>query len=371
MNEFDASKVELLQQFEGMTAKELAARSGISERLLGAIKNGSSEFHEEDVEAICCATGFPKTFFLIKETAIPATALTFRKPSRMRARDIKKVSVEFSMLESTATRLMDMCGISDRSNWIDAIAPYDTPDGDDIERIAVETRACLGIPDSGPVGNVMWAFEKGGFAIATLKASCEEMEDSVEGISYPSGTIRPVVAYTQKRRSGDGIRFTIAHEAGHLVLQRKRMPATKKMREEEAHRFAGAFLLPPKDAKVVLNPKMELRDFVEIKAGWGIAISALITRAARMGTIDRERQRSLMMQMSARHWRRHEPVEVPAEQPVLFRQMLGSNFGKVISPTEVSISPIAASEFLGRPFDLIDTWAGGLQAQEATDVLSL
>lgn len=371
MNEFDASKVGLLQQFEGMTAKELAARSGISERRLGAIKDGSSEFREEDVEAICCATGFPKTFFLIRETAIPATVLTFRKPSRMRAKDIKKVSAEFSMLESTATRLMDMCGISDRSNWVDTVAPYDTPDGDDIERIAVKTRSCLGIPDSGPVGNVMWALEKGGFAIATLKTSCEEMEDSVEGISHPSGTTKPVMAYTRKRRSGDGIRFTIAHEAGHLVLQRKRIPATKKMREEEAHRFAGAFLLPPKDAKAVLNPKMELRDLVEIKAGWGIAISALITRAARMGIIDRERQRSLMMQMSARHWRKREPVDVPAEQPVLFKQMLGSNFGKVISPTEVSVSPTAAVEFLGRPFDLIETWAGGLQTQEKIDIFSL
>ena len=117
------------------------------------------------------------------------------------------------------------------------------------------------------------------------------MEGSAEGISHPSGMTRPIVAYTKKRRSGDGIRFTIAHEAGHLILQRKRMPATKKMREEEAHRFAGAFLLPLKDAKTVLNPKMELRDFVEIKAGWGIAISALITREARMGIIDRERQR--------------------------------------------------------------------------------
>ena len=38
MNEFDASKVGLLQEFEGMTAKELAARSGIPERRLWVLR---------------------------------------------------------------------------------------------------------------------------------------------------------------------------------------------------------------------------------------------------------------------------------------------------------------------------------------------
>lgn len=364
MNEFDAAKVNSLQLFEGITAKELAARSGISEQRLRLIKSGSTDFREEDVEAICCATGFPKTYFLIKETPIPATALTFRKPSRMRARDIKKVSTEFSMLETTASTLVDMCGMRNNSDWVNSLSPYSTPDSDDIERIAVETRAQLGIRETGPVKNVMWSFEKHGFTIAPLKVACEEMENSVEGISHPSGSAVPVLAYTQKRRSGDGIRFTIAHEAGHVILQRKRIPTTKKMREEEAHRFAGAFLLPIKDAKMVLTPKMELRDFLEIKAGWGLSIAALIARATRLGIIDRDRQRSLMMQMSARHWRKHEPVDVPDEHPILFKQMLGSNFGKVISPTEIEVSPTFTEEFLGRPFELINTWAGEIQIQK-------
>lgn len=369
MNEFDASKVEFLQMYYGITAKELAAHSGISERRLGLIKSQSIEFREDDVEAICFATGFPKTFFLIKEDAIPAAALTFRKPSRMRMSDIKKITIEFSMLESTVSRLVDMCGIANRWEWVNSVAPSFTPDGEDIEQIAMETRAQLGISDSGPVGNVIWAFERFGFTVATLSTPSDILENSVEGISHPYVTTKPVLAYTKNRRSGDGIRFTVAHEAGHILLQRKRMPTTKKMREEEAHRFAGAFLLTIKDAKAILSPKMELRDLVEIKAGWGISIAALISRAARLGIIDSERQRSLMMQMSARHWRKHEPVTVPEEHPILLKQMIGSSFGQIISPTEVTVSSNAAAEFLGRPFNLLESWAGTMQINNETDLI--
>ena len=364
MSEFDAGKLELIQNFEGVTTKELAARSGLPERRISDMRRGLTEFRESDVEAICYATGFPKTFFLLKESTLSASSLTFRRPSRMRTGDVKRVASEFSMLSDSAKRLLEMCKMSQKADWIDEIAPNGTPDGDDIERIAVETRAQMSIPDTGPVRNVMWAFEGCGIVIAPLKTSCTEMEVSAEGVSCPLDSSIPVIAYLKNRRSGDGIRFTVSHEAGHLILQRKRIPSTKKMMEEEAHRFAGAFLFPIKDAKAVLAPNMNLKDYAEVKAGWGISISALITRAARLGVIDRDRQRSLMIQMSARHWNKNEPVEVKQENPIFFKQMIGSNFGHIISPTEVSVSSLAVSQFLGRPFPLINIWADGLKQKD-------
>lgn len=371
MSDFDASKLELLLRFKGWTYKELAARAGISVKHLSNIRKRITEFKEEEVEEICCAAGFPKSFFLIPEEELPVDRLTFRRPSRMLVKDIDHVSGEFTMLYDSAMRLLSMCSLEGRSQWLDGIAPDSDPTANDIERLAVEARICLGLPDSGPVPNAMWAFESGGIVVAPITSISKENEDSVEGVSYPSESGGPVIAYSRRRRSGDGIRFTVSHEAGHLILQKKRTPSTKKMKESEAHRFAGAFLITEKDARAVLSPGMGLHDLIRVKAEWGVSISALIMRATHLGIIDRDRQRSLMMQMSARHWTKKEPIQVHEEHPVFFKQMLGTNFGNIISPTRVEVSKDAVTNFLGRPFELIDTWADGISIKRETTLEDL
>lgn len=178
----------------------------------------------------------------------------------------------------------------------------------------------------------MRAFEKQGVPIAPMRV--DGANGRGEGVTSPT---RPndatVIGYFSGSRSGDGMRFTIAHEAGHLILQRHRRPDTTKDTEHEAHAFASAFLLPEREARSLLSPSMTIRDFLPIKARWGVSIAALITRGHRLGIFDNERNRSLMMQLSARGWRTTEPVEVPEEHPILMRQLMGNAFGTVTSPT--------------------------------------
>lgn len=370
MSEFNPSKIMQLMGFMGWTYKDFAGLTGISEHKLSRISKGLSPFREEDVEAIRLASGFPLSFFLLDENVIPASELTFRKPSRMIKRDITRVSIEFSWAISSAKRLSKMCDTEHRADWINEVAPIEAPSNEDIEQLALETRRQLGISVRGPISNVMWTLESGGIAIMPMQSSDVMTKDgNSEGMSHPNENDIPVIGYSAHQRTGDGVRFTIAHEAGHIVLQRKRTPATKKITEDEAHRFAGAFLITEKDARSVMSPNMELRDFVDIKAGWGVSIAALITRAARLGIIDIDRQRSLMMQMSARHWRKSEPVSVKEERPLFLKQMLGSSFGEIESPTKISVSKKAVSDFLGRPFELINTWSDGLEQKKESDSL--
>lgn len=81
--------------------------------------------------------------------------------------------------------------------------------------------------------------------------------------------------------------------------------------------------MPKADAERVLDPLMNLVDYRALKAEWGILISGLIMRARKLGIIDMDRARSLMVQLSARGWRKREPVHVELERPVALKQILG------------------------------------------------
>ena len=179
-----------------------------------------------------------------------------------------------------------------------------------------------------------------------------------------------MIGYYSHPDTGDRLRFTIAHEVGHLILHKYADTSlTWKIREDEANQFASAFLMPENDARNILKPYMNLTDLLSIKARWGISIAALITRATRLSIIDKDRQRSLMVQLSARHWRQHEPIHVEVESPILLRQMVGSAFGEILSPTHIKASRRGVEGFLGLPFSLVSGWCDGLSEMDKSNLI--
>ena len=86
--------------------------------------------------------------------------------------------------------------------------------------------------------------------------------------------------------------------------------------EDQAHRFAAAFLAPAEPLIETLDGfggKPTLRALAEVKAVWGVAIKALVHRLHELDYIDADHARSLYKQISARKWTKGEPVHVPIE----------------------------------------------------------
>jgi Zn-dependent peptidase ImmA (M78 family) len=92
--------------------------------------------------------------------------------------------------------------------------------------------------------------------------------------------------------------------------------------ENEAFRFAGALLLPSTVAHEELEQPVTLRSLAYVKARWGISIAALIRRCWDLGIVSDEKRTSLEKQLSARGWRKSEPVHVPDESPLLITKMI-------------------------------------------------
>lgn len=364
MNEFNPERIELARRYRGWTKKELAERCGMTPTYIGRLIAGSAaHLTESSIEKVAYATNLPLSFFMLSENGMAWERLAFRRKKKITKTLDNRICAEFEILSDTISRVRLMSDVPDETaSWLDTIAPTSDPQARGVRRIAANTRAILGLPPTGAVRNVIRSVERKGVVIAPLAV---EVDDAVsDGITYPG---KAIIGYFPENKPGDRLRFTIAHELGHLVLHRNRRPKDVSLLEREANEFAGEFLLPESDARAVLSPSMMLEDYRYVKSGWGISIAATVRRAFDLGLIDRNKYKSLYVRMAQRHWTKHEPVEVEAEHPILLAQMLGRAFGG-LDDTGRSMVPRAGVEgFLGIPFELANDWCDNGLTEKAED----
>lgn len=124
-------------------------------------------------------------------------------------------------------------------------------------------------------------------------------------------------------RSADRIRFTLAHELGHLVMNTGAV--SDKEEEKLAHRFAAALLAPAEHVCHELGQKRHRLDWGELmtlKRKYGLSMGAWICRAKDLNIISECHYTELYKTLSARGWRKKEPVEyLGDEEPLRLRQM--------------------------------------------------
>lgn len=166
---------------------------------------------------------------------------------------------------------------------------------DDLEDLAVDVRSLLDHEEAGPIQNLTAAVEKAGVCLVPIVGL-----PGIDGLSaWVDGV--PVIGLSPSV-PGDRLRFSLSHELGHLLLHTQKGEHT----EREANRFAGALLFPRSEFDLAMPDKPQLRDFIQLKKSWGVAVSALVYRAHELDHIDDRRYRALQIQMSK--WRKNEPA---------------------------------------------------------------
>lgn len=354
-----------LRELHALTQLELAGLAGIPQPNLSKIERGLMELTRATAHRICQATGTPQEFFDRAPSGLSAEVINFRKAAKVSAKGGRLVVQAFSEISHVAGVLAEapvrLKRLSLPVAYADDIA---TPT--DVERWAGLTREAFGLGEDEPVRNVIRSAERAGVAVAPIQVPPDDQPHLLNGHSGMSATPeRSTICYIAGQ-SNDRQRFTIAHELGHLLLHASRtVPVT--YREDEAHAFAGAFLLPERAARQHISETLTLQGFMRVKSEYGISIQAAIMRGRRMGLLSQQRHRSLMMQLSSRGWRKNEPVEVGSESPILMWTEMVSMFGP---------SPYArASSALGVAPELLMQWipdrTPATPALRAGDVVSL
>lgn len=230
-----------------------------------------------------------------------------------------------------------------------------------IEEAAESCRKAWGLSD-GPVGDILLLLENSGVIVAREETGIAR----IEGLSSWSKAGRPLVLLCADKGNAYRSRFDAAHELGHLALHRHidatNDSASHKLMEQQAHLFAGAFLLPARGFGAEVTTPVSLQGLVYLKKRWGVSVAAMIMRLRALGMISEDDYLRLIKHRSAKWGTRQEPNDddrVPEEPRLLKRTMeLLTNEG-VISPDALpamlGISARDVESLLSLPFGQLST----------------
>ncbi|MDJ1643363.1 ImmA/IrrE family metallo-endopeptidase [Streptomyces pakalii] len=194
------------------------------------------------------------------------------------------------------------------------------------EEAARLTRGALDLPEEDPIPHVIHAVERAGIPVLVADVALPDARHDAYSVWGGDFHEQPLVV-ARPVNSWERVRWSVAHELGHLVLHRG---ATGEVDEEEANRFANELLYP---AKMLFREWPEaptLTSLMPLKQRWQISLAALIKHAQGNGLIEDYRVTGLFKQLSARKdpntgvtWRIQEPgwADQQPERPRLISAM--------------------------------------------------
>ena len=188
----------------------------------------------------------------------------------------------------------------------------------EIEDIAQLTRRHWGLGD-GPIANMVALLETYG-AVATRFSLGSARIDAFS--CWISG--KPYIVLGSDRKSAARSRFDAAHELGHLILHRDisqediQKKSVLDRIEQEANRFAGAFLFP-RNSFLSEFYSTRMGHLAGLKRRWRVSIQAIAHRAKDLDAIDEYQYINFRKQISAQKMLVVETLDdvLPLENPSL------------------------------------------------------
>jgi Zn-dependent peptidase ImmA (M78 family)/DNA-binding XRE family transcriptional regulator len=310
---FQPGRLRLARTLRGLRQNQLAEQVEVTPTAISQYESGAGVPQTETLERIAVRLGCSPEFFV--RASPPALGEPFFRSRRSTPQS------ERERAEAYAGAVAEIAGLLER--YVELPTPRfslglfvedDTPLVN-MERIAAEVRSGWRIP-TGPIPNMVRLLEVRGAIVAAVGVFDRRLD--AFSVRAPN---RPVVVLCSDAGNAARRRFDAAHELAHLVAHAA-PKGTNKKQEEQAHRFASAFLMPAQEIEPWLPRRSnELETLEEGSRAWGVSMQALLYRARVLGTLSEDSYRRAMRRMSAAGWRTREPVDIgPAEAPALLRQ---------------------------------------------------
>lgn len=233
----------------------------------------------------------------------------------------------------------------------------DPIDNDQIEQYAQTLRFYWELGNK-PIDNLINIVQKNGIMVSKMQLRMSKLD--AFSVWFDN---KPFIFLSSDKDTNARIRFDLAHELGHLLMhadyyseEDMKDSAICDKLENEADRFAGAFLLP-KDSfsKDVFSTSID--HFVQLKAKWKASIGSMIYRCDTLGLLSSNQIKYLKDQMTTRVYWRREPLdkEMPVEKPFAHKQaimlLLNNNIvtpGQLVEETGCSAEELEQYCFLDK-----------------------
>ena len=331
------------ERYEDSPQTGLAREVGVKQPAVAQFESGQTRPAESTLTKIAFATGFPETFFTREPYGdIPLGTLAFRaRRSKTSGLDIDQAHAWTEILTECAA------GLARHLETVPVVLPR--IEGEDASAAARLVRSELGLAPGRPVVNMTYVLEQAGVAVFALPVKLPDRD----AFSAWARNARGPITVVSSGQSGERLRFSLAHELKHLVVD-VGLRGYVKEAESSADEFAAEFLMPEEAIRDELRGALDVPTLLHLKRRWGTSVWSLTRRASDLGLISPRRAQKLYRSFAARWGRQWEPEGLPVEKPRVFRKMIEALYGEPPSIPRFALD-----------YDLLPAMANALVAAHA------
>jgi len=305
---FNSQALIIARESRGKSQTEVAQAAGVSQGAISKAETDVTVPSPEVVERIAAFLRYPVEFFSEPGQLRDGASICHyhRKRKTLPAKVLDRVN---------ATMFVRNVNIRHMLNGLDVDSPrgFHTLEVDEFgcpAAVAAALRTAWRIPH-GPIPNLTALIESAGGIVIFSPFGHRKLF----GMSCWPTRMHPLFYMNSEIATAD-LRWTIAHELGHLTMHGTPSPNDI---EKEADEFAAEFLTPAADIAPTLR-SVTFEQLGPLKLHWRISMKALIHRAQDVAAISREEATRLYKRHSWHGYNAVEPFNVPAEIPTLLSQ---------------------------------------------------
>jgi Zn-dependent peptidase ImmA (M78 family)/DNA-binding XRE family transcriptional regulator len=311
---FNPERLKLARERRKLTQKAFALALGWDPKTINRYESGEVEPAPPYIVAMAEYLAFPVNFFLGADVDPPVEdAISFRALRAMPARD------RHAAIAAGAFAFMVSDWVERRFELPVADVPEFKESGDP-ETAARMVRE-LWLLGEKPIRNVVHLLEAKGVRVFSLREEAECVD------AFSTWRRNVPFIYLSSAKTAERSRFDAAHELGHLVLHRHGGPQGGRVAEDQANRFASAFLMSRADVLARLPRVHTLSQIVEGKRRWGVSVAALNYRLHQLGVTSDWQFRTFCIQINER-FRRLEPHAMARETSQVWEKVFGELRGE-------------------------------------------
>lgn len=310
----------------GLSMLELSELVEVSKQAISQYEMGKNAPSKSILNQISYILKYPTSFFYkpipVNDNASSAVFFRSKKTTKVKALNAAREKIEiFREINDYLSEYVDFPKL-DLPKIVyeeDGLEPIDN---ESIEKYAITLREYWKL-GNGPIDNLINVVQKNGIMISKMSLRLNKLDAFSVWFNN-----KPFVFLSSDKDTNVRIRFDIAHELGHLLMhadyyteeELKNSNIHEKL-ENEANRFAGAFLLPEVTfSKDVFSTSID--HFIQLKAKWKVSIGCMIYRCENLGILSTNQIKYLKDQMTTRVYWRKEPLDstMPIEKPFAHKQ---------------------------------------------------
>ena len=320
------SRIKQARVSRGYSMADLGDLVGVSRQAISKYEIGTYTPTEAVLNRIASALRYEISFFrkpLPADVASPSTVFfRSRRSTTKKSKEAAKEKIAiFQEIDKYLRQFVSFPKVN--LPTIDYHFTYEQLDIQQIEKFAITVRNYWGLGDK-PIANLINVFQKNGIMISVMNL---KRNKKIDAFSVWKDAV-PYIFLSSEKYSDVRLRFTLAHELGHLLLhanyiteEESEINVISEKIEKEADLFAAALLLPATTfSKDIYSTSID--HFINLKKKWKASIGSMIYRCQDLDLLTENQIKYLKDQMSYNRYWKSEPLDniIPLEQPFAHKQ---------------------------------------------------